>query len=64
MMNIKVIAVTLIIGVLIWQIDAARSKSSRKKTTDRSDTSGFSSSASGETFFLIFYFAKSIVIDL
>ncbi|VDM09733.1 unnamed protein product [Wuchereria bancrofti] len=46
-MNIKVIVVTLVIGVLLWQIDAARSKSSRKKTTDRSDTSRFTSSSSG-----------------
>uniref|UniRef100_A0A0R3S3G9 Uncharacterized protein n=1 Tax=Elaeophora elaphi TaxID=1147741 RepID=A0A0R3S3G9_9BILA len=46
-MNIKVIVVTLVIGVLLWQIDAARSKSSRKKATDRGDTSEITSSSSG-----------------
>ncbi|KAL3981724.1 hypothetical protein ACH3XW_44230 [Acanthocheilonema viteae] len=45
-MNIKVIVVALIIGVLLLQIDAGRSKSSRKKTTDRGDSSEITSSSS------------------
>ncbi|VIO86187.1 Uncharacterized protein BM_BM10905 [Brugia malayi] len=47
MMNIKMIVVALVIGVLLWQIDAARSKSNRKKTVDRGNTSEFTSSSSG-----------------
>ncbi|VDK88719.1 unnamed protein product [Litomosoides sigmodontis] len=47
-MNIKVVCVVLIIGVLLWQIDASRSKSGRKKLFDRRNKSSFTSSDSAD----------------
>ncbi|EFO20055.2 hypothetical protein LOAG_08434 [Loa loa] len=45
-MNIKVIVGALLIGVLLPHMDAARSKSGRKKTSDRDDTSELTASSS------------------
>ncbi|CAG9537143.1 unnamed protein product [Cercopithifilaria johnstoni] len=47
-MNIKVIVLTLIIGILLWQIDAGRSKGGRKKKTSHGDRSEISSSSGND----------------